>query len=101
MKHKLLIFEVVAMIVLASCNNQQKIENWESVRFKSVGAQFLKLPARFIEFNGPYADGEKHDQNHKYLELCIKGLVKYADNVHERATCMVGFFPPHIYRHYK
>lgn len=95
MKHKLLIFGVVAMIVLASCNNQQKIENWEPVLFESVGAPFLKQPARFIEFNGPYADGENndgigfsfetknHDQSRKYLEQCIKDLVKYADNVYD------------------
>lgn len=61
MKHKLLIFGVVAMIVLASCNNQQKIENWDPVLFESVGAPFLKQPARFIEFNGPYTDGENND----------------------------------------
>ncbi|MEF2791876.1 hypothetical protein [Alistipes senegalensis] len=95
MNHKLLIFGVVAMMVLTSCNNQQKIENWEPALFESVGAPFLKRPTRFIEFHGPYADGENNDgvffsfetKNHKqsfnYLEQCVKGVLKYADAIYD------------------
>lgn len=95
MRTKLLMLALLAMSVLTSCNNTQKIENWEPVLFESVGAPFLKPPTQFIEFQGPYADGENNDgifftfetknhkQSRKYLEKSIKDLVKYADNVYD------------------
>ena len=95
MKHKFFILGAVAMIVLVSCNNRQKIENWEPALFESVGAPFLRPPTNLIEFQGPYADGENNDgifftfetknhkQSRKYLEKTIKDLVKYADNIYD------------------
>ncbi len=95
MKRKLFI-GVVAMIVLASCNNQQKIENWEPVMFESIGAPFLKPPTHFTCFEGPYADWrmdnesvnfsfytKKNAQVRKYVKQCIKGIEKYADKIYD------------------
>lgn len=86
MRTKVLMLALLAMSVLTSCSNTQKIENWEPVLFESVGAPFLKPPTQFIEFQGPYADGENNDgiffafetknhkQSRKYLEKSIKDL---------------------------
>lgn len=95
MKHSLLILATAALAVLSSCGNRPKIENWEPLLFESVGAPFLKQPAHFIEFHGPYADGENdegisfsfetknHAQSRKYVEQCIKAIEKYADKIYD------------------
>ncbi len=96
MKMKSLVFGLIATVALTvSCSNGQKIETWDPVLFEYVGAPFLTQPTKFIEFSGPFADGknndgivfffetENHDQSRKYVEKCIKGLVKYADNVYD------------------
>ena len=82
-------------VIFTACSNGKKIEGWNTSLFESVGAPFLKQPAHFIEFNGPYADGENnegvgfsfetenHAQSRKYVEQCIKAIEKYADNVYD------------------
>ena len=83
------------MIVLVSCNNQQKIENWDPDLFESIGAPFLKRPAHLTWFEGPYAAGENDDGVYflfqtersrycrKYVKRCIKGIEKYADKIYD------------------